>query len=166
MENYRFHYSCSSWPEWECIGSQICGSKLAICLHRCLDEYPSWWVDCINIGLELKVLSDEIFTMMVIMALCLLMTGPALDLINYISIQKMAVYLNLQMTQNSVYWSLLRTMKRKSGAFWVANSFKKKQKATANVTVMHLSLSDEVHSFNLEDKEKAVFTLWLKNLKF
>jgi hypothetical protein len=29
---------------------------------------------------------------------------------------------------------------------------------------MHLSLSDS-HSFNLEDKKKAVFTLWLKNLK-
>jgi Kef-type K+ transport system membrane component KefB len=38
----------------------------------------------LNIGLELKVLTPEVFTMMVIMALVTtLMTGPALDLINY-----------------------------------------------------------------------------------
>ncbi len=39
----------------------------------------------LNIGLELKVLTPEVFTMMVIMALVTtFMTGPALDLINYI----------------------------------------------------------------------------------
>jgi hypothetical protein len=38
----------------------------------------------LNIGLELKVLT-EVFTMMVIMALVTtFMTGPALDLINYL----------------------------------------------------------------------------------
>jgi Kef-type K+ transport system membrane component KefB len=36
----------------------------------------------LNIGLELKVLTPEVFTMMVIMALVTtFMTGPALDLI-------------------------------------------------------------------------------------
>jgi Kef-type K+ transport system membrane component KefB len=39
----------------------------------------------LNIGLELKVLTPEVFTMMVIMALVTtFMTGPALDLINYL----------------------------------------------------------------------------------
>jgi Kef-type K+ transport system membrane component KefB len=39
----------------------------------------------LNIGLELKVLTPEVFTMMVIMALVTtFMTGPALDLINFI----------------------------------------------------------------------------------
>ncbi len=39
----------------------------------------------LNIGLELKVLTPEVFTMMVIMALVTtFMTGPALDLIDYI----------------------------------------------------------------------------------
>jgi Kef-type K+ transport system membrane component KefB len=38
----------------------------------------------LNIGLELKVLTPEVFTMMVIMALVTtFMTGPALDLINF-----------------------------------------------------------------------------------
>jgi hypothetical protein len=59
--------------------------------------------DCINIGLEPRYLPPEIFTMMVIMALVTFMTGPALDLINYIFKQKMAVSRDLQMTQSSVY---------------------------------------------------------------
>jgi Kef-type K+ transport system membrane component KefB len=39
----------------------------------------------LNIGLELKVLTPEVFTMMVIMALVTtFMTGPALDLFIYL----------------------------------------------------------------------------------
>jgi hypothetical protein len=42
-------------------------------------------VDCVKHRLELKVLTPEVFTMMVIMALVTtFMTGPALDLINYL----------------------------------------------------------------------------------
>ena len=40
----------------------------------------------------------------------------------------------------------------------LANSFIKKQKAQSSITVMHLSLSDEVHSFNLDNKEKNSFS--------
>jgi hypothetical protein len=34
--------------------------------------------------------------------------------------------------------------------------FDKKQKSS-DITAMHLSLSDELHSFNIEDKEKSSF---------
>jgi hypothetical protein len=34
------------------------------------------------------------------------------------------------------------------------NSLIKKQKSTSSITVMHLSLSDEVFTFNLDDKKK------------
>jgi hypothetical protein len=39
----------------------------------------------------------------------------------------------------------------------LASSFVKKQKDNSNVTALHLSLSDEVHSYNLEDYEKETF---------
>jgi Kef-type K+ transport system membrane component KefB len=52
----------------------------------CLDEHKGLMeLIVLNIGLELKVLTPEVFTMMVIMALVTtFMTGPALDLINYL----------------------------------------------------------------------------------
>jgi hypothetical protein len=34
----------------------------------------------------------------------------------------------------------------------------KKQKAKASITALHLSLSDEIHTFNMEDKEKNSFS--------
>ena len=46
----------------------------------------------LNIGLELKVLTPEVFTMMVIMALVTtFMTGPALNLINFIFVSSFLV---------------------------------------------------------------------------
>jgi len=55
----------------------------------------------LNIGLELKVLTPEVFTMMVIMALVTtFMTGPALDLINYIFKTKDGVEIVEQTSHN------------------------------------------------------------------
>jgi hypothetical protein len=39
----------------------------------------------------------------------------------------------------------------------LANSFVKNQKENCNVTGLHLSLSDEVHAYNLEEYEKETF---------
>jgi len=39
----------------------------------------------------------------------------------------------------------------------LANSLVKKQKETSTITAMHLALSDEVHSYNLEEYEKDRF---------
>ena len=113
----------------------------------------------LNIGLELKVLTPEVFTMMVIMALVTtFMTGPALDLINYIfktkDVNDSEVLLNhnkyrilLSFGNNEKGRSLLR----------LAHSLIKKQKESSSITAMHLSLSDEMHQFNMEDKEKNSF---------
>ncbi|MEY4085414.1 MAG: hypothetical protein RL074_1201, partial [Bacteroidota bacterium] len=55
----------------------------------------------LNIGLELKVLTPEVFTMMVIMALVTtFMTGPALDLINFIFKNKEAVVPEIVVNEN------------------------------------------------------------------
>ncbi|MBB1192988.1 cation/H(+) antiporter [Flavobacterium sp. SOK18b] len=112
----------------------------------------------LNIGLELKVLTPEIFTMMVIMALVTtFMTGPALDLINYIFKTKDSGE-HVESSDDTKFRILISFGNNEKGKslLRIANSLVKKQKNTA-VTVMHLSLSDEVHSFNLEDKEKNSF---------
>jgi hypothetical protein len=51
----------------------------------CLDEHKGLMeLIVLNIGLELKVLTPEVFTMMVMALVTTFMTGPALDLINYL----------------------------------------------------------------------------------
>ncbi|WP_264565737.1 cation:proton antiporter [Flavobacterium sp. N3904] len=118
----------------------------------------------LNIGLGLGVLTTEVFTMMVIMALVTtFMTGPALNLINYIfktnditdqedEINQSKYRILLSFGNNEKGKSLLR----------LAHSLVKKQSETSSITALHLSLSDEVHTFNMEDKEKSSFNPIMK----
>jgi Kef-type K+ transport system membrane component KefB len=113
----------------------------------------------LNIGLELKVLTPAVFTMMVIMALVTtFMTGPALDLINYAFKTKEPLIPSVISNQNK-YRILISFGNNEKGKslLRLANSLIKKQKKAATITAMHLSLSDEVHPFNMEDKEKNSF---------
>jgi Kef-type K+ transport system membrane component KefB len=113
----------------------------------------------LNIGLELKVLTPEVFTMMVIMALVTtFMTGPALDLINYIFNTKDSVDAEEE-TNHSKFRMLISFGNNEKGKslLRLANSLIKKTKETSTITVMHLSLSDEIHQFNMEDIEKNSF---------
>ena len=113
----------------------------------------------LNIGLELKVLTPEVFTMMVIMALVTtFMTGPALDLINYIFKTKDVNDSEVMQNYNK-YRILLSFGNNEKGRslLRLANSLIKKQKESSSITAMHLSLSDEMHQFNMEDKEKNSF---------
>jgi len=113
----------------------------------------------LNIGLDLKVLTPEVFTMMVIMALVTtFMTGPALNLINLIFKTKDVALLD-EITNGSKYKILISFGNREKGMslLRLANSLVKKQKETSAITVMHLTLSDEVHPYNLEKYEKDRF---------
>lgn len=112
----------------------------------------------LNIGLDLKVLTPEVFTMMVIMALVTTsMTGPALNIIDYVFKAKEAIL--DEISNGNKYKILLSFGNNEKGKslLRLANSLVKKQKDTSNVTVMHLTLSDEVHSYNLEQYEKDRF---------
>ncbi|PWA10288.1 cation:proton antiporter domain-containing protein [Flavobacterium laiguense] len=114
----------------------------------------------LNIGLELKVLTPEVFTMMVIMALVTtFMTGPALDVINYI-FKTTDVTDHEEEINHSKYRILISFGNNEKGKslLRLANSLVKKQKAKASITALHLSLSDEIHTFNMEDKEKNSFS--------
>jgi Kef-type K+ transport system membrane component KefB len=121
----------------------------------------------LNIGLELKVLTPEVFTMMVIMALVTtFMTGPALDFINFIFKDNEAETVEVIVNSNKfkVLISFGNDQKGKS-LLRLANSLTKKQKKTTSVTAMHLYLSDEMHTFNTEEIEKESFTSVIEESK-
>ncbi len=113
----------------------------------------------LNIGYDLGVLSTEIFTMMVIMALVTtFMTGPAIDIINFIFKRKEVLIPN-EIIENAKFKILISFGNNEKGKslLRLANSFVKKQKDNSNITALHLSLSDEVHSYNLEEYENETF---------
>ncbi|RVT78739.1 cation/H(+) antiporter [Flavobacterium sufflavum] len=113
----------------------------------------------LNIGLELKVLTPEVFTMMVIMALVTtFMTGPALDLLGFIFKNKSHAE-SVEAIEEDKYRILISFGSNEKGKslLRLANSLTKKQKKTSVITAMHLSQSDELHSFNMEEIEKETF---------
>ena len=111
----------------------------------------------LNIGLELGVLSIEIFTMMVIMALVTtFMTGPALDLIDYFFKRSKATeQVSKVANQFRILISFGSTEKAKS-LLTLAHAFIGKQKSSP-VTVMHMTLSNEMHTFEIDEQETQVF---------
>lgn len=113
----------------------------------------------LNIGYDLGVLSAEIFTMMVIMALVTtFMTGPALDLINY-AFKSKSENVPEEISNKSKYKILLSFGDAEKGKtlLKIANSLSKKQETNTAITAMHLSLSTELHSFDVKDYERDTF---------
>ncbi|MBC5838450.1 cation:proton antiporter domain-containing protein [Flavobacterium muglaense] len=113
----------------------------------------------LNIGLELKVLTPAVFTMMVIMALVTtFMTGPALDLIDFLFKNK-NVSEEEELVLDNKYRILVSFGNNEKGKslLRLANSLIKKQKSSSVITALHLTLSDELHSFNMEEKERDSF---------
>ncbi len=114
----------------------------------------------LNIGYDLGVLSAEIFTMMVIMALVTtFMTGPALDLINYLWRARPSVVPE-HIGNKGKYRILISFASAESGKtlLRVANSLIRKQSQHTSVTAMHLSLSTELHTFEMKAYEARTFS--------
>ncbi|HEX9827240.1 MAG TPA: cation:proton antiporter [Flavobacteriaceae bacterium] len=114
----------------------------------------------LNIGYDLGVLSPEIFTMAVIMALVTtFMTGPALDLINRIfkSKQEEIPQEISQINKFKVLVSFANPERGKS-LLRLANSFIKKLNGNAVITAMHLSPTNELRHYNVAEYEKESFT--------
>ena len=121
----------------------------------------------LNIGYDLGVLTSEIFTMMVIMALVTtVMTGPALDLINFIFKTK-DVFISDSIKNESKYKILISfgNNEKAKSLLRLANCLVKKQKDSSSVTAMHLSMSEEMHSYDLEDQERRRFNPILEESK-
>lgn len=113
----------------------------------------------LNIGYDLKVLSKEVFAMMVIMALVTtFMTGPALDLINFL-FRKKGESIPEEIDQSSKYKVLVSFGNPDNGRtlLKLANSFVRKLNGNAAVTAMHLAPTNELHQFNIEEYEHESF---------
>lgn len=114
----------------------------------------------LNIGYDLGVLTDELFAMMVIMALVTtFMTGPALDLINKLFGREEALP-HAESAQRAGKYSILisfgnpLTGKR---LVRVANAFIRKTPATSELTALHVSLGNELNAYNTIEYEQANF---------
>jgi Kef-type K+ transport system membrane component KefB len=113
----------------------------------------------LNIGYDLGVLTPEIFAMMVIMALVTtMMTGPALDLINY-CFKKSDNALHAEVIDKAQYKVLISFGNPTTGRslFRLANSFTKNMNDNTVLTAMHLSPVNELHYYNTEEYERESF---------
>ncbi len=113
----------------------------------------------LNIGKDLGVLDDRIFAILVIMALVTtFMTGPALDLINFIFKTRDGIVPE-EIKSESKFKVLISfgNTERGKALLRLANSFVKKDKDDSIVTAMHLTLSNELHTYNLEEQENKSF---------
>jgi Kef-type K+ transport system membrane component KefB len=115
----------------------------------------------LNIGFDLGVLTSEVFTMMVIMALVTtFMTGPALDMINAIFKTKDVFIPEVEEEDQRKYKILISFGNNEKGKslLRLANSLTKKQKEQSSLTAMNLALSDEMHTYNPEELERKRFS--------
>lgn len=113
----------------------------------------------LNIGYDLGVLTKEVFAMMVIMALVTtFMTGPALDFINFL-FRKQEEEIPNEIRTISNYKILVSfgNPERGRSLLKLGNSFVKKQDKNTSITAMHLSLSNELNQFNLDEYEQESF---------
>jgi Kef-type K+ transport system membrane component KefB len=114
----------------------------------------------LNIGYDLGVLTPQVFAMMVIMALITTgMTGPALDIINYLFKSKTAV-VDAEVSQISKFKILVSfgNPERGRSLLRLANSLTRKLNGNAAITAMHLSPSNELNQYNVEEYEKESFS--------
>jgi Kef-type K+ transport system membrane component KefB len=115
----------------------------------------------LNIGYDLGVLSDEIFAMMVIMALfTTFMTGPVLDFINWLMPDK-EDNMETQIEQITKYNILVSVgnSERSRGLFRLAHSFIKKSPDNASITALHVSPSTDLNQYNVDQFEEESFAL-------
>jgi len=113
----------------------------------------------LNIGYDLGILSPEIFSMMVIMALVTtFMTGPALDLIERIFRKKTSTIHN-RISQVSKFKIIVSFGNPEMGRslLRLANNLVKKQKENTSVTALHLCPNNVLHHYNMVDYENDSF---------
>ena len=114
----------------------------------------------LNIGYDLGILTPEVFSMMVIMALVTtFMTGPALDLIERIFRQKNNA-ISEKISQLRKYKIILSFGNPEMGRslLRLANNLVKKQKENTSVTALHLCPNNVLHHYNMDEYESESFS--------
>lgn len=113
----------------------------------------------LNIGYDLGILSPEVFSMMVIMALVTtFMTGPALDLIERVFRKKQNL-VHDAITHLGKFRIILSFGNPETGRslLQLANSLIRNQKENATVTALHLCPNNMLHHYNMEEYESESF---------
>ena len=113
----------------------------------------------LNIGYDLGILSPEIFSMMVIMALVTtIMTGPSLNLINRL-FNKKQIIVPPEISQLSKFKVLVAFANPEKGRVLLrlANSFVKKLNDNAIITVLHLTPNKDLSQAQTDEYEKESF---------
>ncbi|MDP4184141.1 MAG: cation:proton antiporter, partial [Bacteroidota bacterium] len=113
----------------------------------------------LNIGYDLGIIGPQIFAMMVIMALMTtFMTGPALDLISRLFKSK-GILVPQEINDLRKYKILISFGNWESGKVLLrlANSLTKNLNGNAAITAMHLSPSNELNHYNIDEYEKESF---------
>ena len=113
----------------------------------------------LNIGYDLGVLSPQIFAMMVIMALfTTFMTGPALELINFIFKSKKS---NEESEDNydAQYRVLLSFENPESGStlLKLAHDLTNKMNGNKSITAMNIAPLEEMHAYDINEYENKQF---------
>src|ERR1700744_487242 len=113
----------------------------------------------LNIGYDLGVLNPQMFTMLVIMALATtFMTGPALTLIQrWIPDRSQALS---EITGQAVKYNVLvsfSTPDKGISLLKLAGAFVRRSMDNATITMMHISPSNDLNQYNLEECERDSF---------
>jgi hypothetical protein len=113
----------------------------------------------LNIGYDLGILSPEVFSMMVIMALVTtFMTGPALDIIDRIFKPKINI-IQEKISHLSKFKIILSFGNPEMGRslLRLANNLVRKQKDNTSVTALHLCPNNVLHHYNMDEYENESF---------
>lgn len=113
----------------------------------------------LNIGYDLGVLSAELFSMMVVMALVTtFMTGPSLDLINFLYRPRKSSWKE-DIQNKSKFKILLSFAKSNTGIslLHLANALTLKSKNNAEITALHIEPANELHHYEVETQELDSF---------
>jgi len=109
----------------------------------------------LNIGYDLGVLTPEVFSMMVIMALVTtFMTGPALDLINFFRPER-----EPEVPHDKIYKILISFGPAIKGKklLRLADQLTHKKNSEARITALHLTPSADINPKNAKDYERESF---------
>jgi Kef-type K+ transport system membrane component KefB len=114
----------------------------------------------LNIGFDLGILPPSIFAMMVIMALLTtFMTGPALDLINYVFPDKKENERFGEAHKHNKFKILFSfgDSERGKSMIRLVNSLVRKTASNSLVSALHLAPSNELHQYNIREVERESF---------
>ncbi len=112
----------------------------------------------LNIGLDLGVLSPELFAMMVIMALfTTFTTGPALDFIEFIFKDRKLLASKEDLAKKYRVIFSFGDPERGKSMVVLSDALIHRNQTNSEVTAMHLRLSNELHQYNMLELERDTF---------